>query len=90
MIGTYGHRNLAGATFHHVDLTGARFEDVSLCGACFVAVDLSHVNIAEANIEGLTIGGFDILALINDELKRREKRDVPEPVIYQNQWTTRI
>ena len=45
-----------------MNLTGARFSDINLC----------NVTIHDANIQGLTIAGFDILALIGAELKRRE------------------
>ena len=70
----FQNRRLDGAVFHDcsmarsgfedVNLTEAMFADVNLSGARLANVNMTRVAIDDANIEGLTILGYDIAALI--------------------------
>ncbi len=73
MKGTVSHNvDLQNAEFNDVALGGAKFENVSLVGAHFNDVNLKDAVIADACIDGLTIWGFDIHALIDAEQKRQK------------------
>ena len=62
---------LARSTFTDVNLSGAVFSNATLRQARFTNVDLSGVTIDDANIEGLTIFGHDIQALIRAQIARQ-------------------
>lgn len=66
--------NLSGATFNNINLSGAAFTDanmknttyggLTMQGAKFGCVDLRDVQIANCNIEGMTVDGISIAELI--------------------------
>ena len=68
--------------FRHCDMSGSVFDDVNLGGATFYNVNLAEATIRNANLSGLkiegagitgmTIFGFDVGALIEAELDRRD------------------
>jgi uncharacterized protein YjbI with pentapeptide repeats len=61
---------MAHAKFDDANLSNAVFSDVNLQGAKFGNVNLKDVTIKDANIEGLTIFGYNIQALIKAEILR--------------------
>ena len=64
--------NMAGTVFHNVNLAGAVFDDVNLAGARIHNANLENFAIEDANIQGLTIYGFRVDRLIDEELDRRD------------------
>ncbi len=68
----FEHRDMSAAVFNDVNLHKVTFRNVNLSGATIRDANLSNVSIDEANIAGLTIFGFDVEALIEDERDRRD------------------
>ena len=62
--------NMKNVTIDDVALLDAVFSNVNLQGSRFNDVNLKNVTIDDANIEGLTILGYDILSLIKAEQLR--------------------
>ena len=77
----FEHENLAGAIFRDCGLARSMFDDVNLSesvfsnvnlrGARFTNVNMADVTMEDAYIEGLTIFGYDIHALIDAEMARQ-------------------
>ncbi len=63
--------SLERATFDDVNLKRASFRNINLSGASFSDINLSNVVIEKSCIEGLTIDGFDVHALVDAERARR-------------------
>ncbi len=82
MSQTYEHCDMAGSVFRSVNLGGATFEDVNLAGiticnanlagATIRSANLADLRIEDANIKGLTVFGFRVEELIENELDRRD------------------
>lgn len=66
---------MARTRFEDVDLGGALFSNVRLARARLENIDLSGAIIDHANIDGLTIFGHDVQALIRAEIARRREGD---------------
>ena len=64
---------LARARFDDVNLSEAVFDDVNLQRARFTNINLKDASIDDARIDGHTILGCDISALIQAEVARREQ-----------------
>jgi uncharacterized protein YjbI with pentapeptide repeats len=62
--------NMKNVTMDDVSLLDAVFSNVNLQGGRFNDVNLKDVTIDDANIEGLTIFGYDIQSLIKAEMLR--------------------
>lgn len=71
--------SLAKSTFRDIDLSESHFTNTNLRGAKMNNVDLSDVVIEDARIDGLTIFGYDVSALIRAEIARRERDQVFAP-----------
>ncbi len=59
--------------FESQSLNGAAFSNANLQGCVFTDVNLTDVSIDNAKIDGLTIFGHDIRALIQAEIARRRE-----------------
>jgi uncharacterized protein YjbI with pentapeptide repeats len=64
---------LARTRFDDVNLSESVFADVNLQRARFANVNLTDASIDDAKIDGLTILGYDISALIQAEVARRQR-----------------
>jgi uncharacterized protein YjbI with pentapeptide repeats len=72
MSRTFENQDLTGAVFRQVNLQGAKFDDVNLQGAAIRNANLSNLAIEDAFVRGMTVFGFDVGALIEAELDRRD------------------
>ena len=74
------------------DLRGARFTASDLSGARMRNVTLADVKIVDANIDGLTINGFEIAPLIEREVDRRWPEHAtlcpPDPAGMREVWAS--
>ncbi|MBC8102438.1 MAG: pentapeptide repeat-containing protein [Cytophagales bacterium] len=70
---TFQNVALANAQFRDVNLSEAVFENVRLAGAHFRDVSLQNARITDCRIDGLTILGFDVMALITAEQERQKR-----------------
>lgn len=80
--------NLSDSTFLDCSMARSKYEDINLSDSVFSKVDLrraklTNVNLAgvlieDANIDGLTIFGHDVQALIRAEIARKSASTKPE------------
>jgi uncharacterized protein YjbI with pentapeptide repeats len=68
----FRHRDMGEAVFDDVNLRKATFHNVDLSDATIRNANLRDLSIDEANITGMTVFGFDVQALIEAELDRRD------------------
>jgi len=56
--------NMQQAKYHNINLSKSHFEDINLSGSNFIKINFSNVDLVDCRVEGMTINGIPVSALL--------------------------